>query len=479
MPIDPIMLDATLSTFRNMAQEIKEKGLEGDAVDEMNAALARMEQLGQELDDFTDYNGKVMTENLYGRFSDHYGKALSQEAQVAQEEKGYDDATLLKQTLDALRNAIKAIEQSKKDAVEEANKANAVEGAAMMRGMMVRGNLGIGMSAKKFKRIEKITGVNIDEEAAKADEDFDKNKEQQSNALEIDRDFQTELLTQPIQDLIDLGEQPGMILPRFLKIQIEKGLDKAAEGTAMSLDSIQHFYGWAKAQMISRPDLELKKAELDLFNEMIEKAPFNVPNTKKFNIYRKKLEHQFTSEYAQWYAVKDRWEAIIDTLEYWLIASSSVFPSYSPWVMIPDWETKKEIAEYMKDCNPGFLKVKLDNFKSYFDMEFQDIFKHGTFIWEVENYHLGYSQEYMEFLAGPVFEACKPLAKAPQELIDRFESHFHNQKRMGNPELYKSKKRIEEFYDNRYGEGRWAGKFGVIEIDESNTAPWDLSSFSV
>lgn len=233
MPIDPAMLDATLGTFRTMAKEINDKGISSEVVDKMNATLARMETLGQEMSDYTDFSGKMMNENLYGQFSDYYGKALATEAQSSQDENGYDDATLLKQTVDALKDAIKRIEDGKKDAIAEANKMRVVEGTKMFKGMLDRGNAGIGMTAKEFNKFEKLSGVNLDKEAENIQAEQEANLSRHSNAHEIDVDFKTALLTEPLQKLIDLGEQPGMTLPKFLTIQIEKGLDKAAQGLSL------------------------------------------------------------------------------------------------------------------------------------------------------------------------------------------------------------------------------------------------------
>lgn len=467
MPIDPMMLDATLNTFRGMAKEIEEKGITGEAVDNMNAALARMEQLGRELDDFMDYNGKVMNENLYGNFSDNYGRALMQEAKAAQEEKGYDDATLLKQTLDGLRHAIKAIEDGKKDAIAESNKVKTKQGYEMLQSYYRN-------DPKMSKLIGRVEG-SVDQIQAEQEANLDK----YSNAHELDVDLQTAVYTEPIANLIKLGEEPGMTLPRFLKIQIEKGLDKAMEGSQAQLNAIELELDWEKVQALSPYKISQKEEELALYKQMSAEAPFGVPNSKKYGYLRRKIEHKYAPIHNKWDQVIRRWEDILYTIEYWLIANSSVYSQYAPWCFIPSWSEKKEVAEYYKDCYPGFLKVKEKNFQEYFGMSFKDIFSHETFIWNVKNNYIGYSQEFLEFLAGPVYEECIPLNHASSDLVSKFENEFHRPNKMTDPNGHLSLVRYMEFYNQRYGEGRWEVKNGPVTPSSSNAAPWDLNTFNI
>ncbi|MCB9188709.1 MAG: hypothetical protein H6599_05435 [Flavobacteriales bacterium] len=465
MPIDPMMLDATLNTFRGMAKEIESKGLTGEAVDNMNAALARMEQLGRELDDFMDYNGRVMNENLYGNFSDNYGRALIAEAKAAQEAKGYDDATLLKQSVDALKQAIKAIEDGKKDAMAESDKVKSKEGYAMMKSHF-----------RNDPKMSKLLG-NIEGAVDKTQAEQEANLDKYSNAHEINIDFQTEVYTKSIQDLINLGEEPGMTLPRFLKIQIEKGMDKAMEGSQAQLTAIELELEYAKVQAISPYIIQQKEEELALYKHMSAEAPYGVPNSKKYGYLRRKIEHKYEPIHNRWDQMIRRWESILDTLEYWVIAGSSVYPAYAPWSFIPDWKEQKEVAEYYKDCFPGFLKVKEKNLQEYFGMSFRDIFTHETFIWKVNNNYIGYSQEFLEFLVGPVYEKCIPLSHPSSDLIMTFENNFHHPRKMSDPQSHLPGERFRDFYDQRYGQGRYEMKYSKIANNGSNAAPWNLKTF--
>jgi len=86
--------------------------------------MARMDQLAAEMDDINTFNATLMTEDLFNKFSQAYSAALAGAAKEAQDEKGYDDATLLKQTVDAYRVAVQQIKEGRDLALEEAKDEN-------------------------------------------------------------------------------------------------------------------------------------------------------------------------------------------------------------------------------------------------------------------------------------------------------------------------------------------------------------------
>lgn len=437
MPIDPMMLDATLGTFKNMAKEIEDKGLSGTDVDEMNAALSRLIQLGNDLDDFNEFNGTVMNENLYGKFSDHYGRALASESQAATAEGGYDDATLLKQTVDALKGAITEIRRSKQEALDMQKTIPAAP--------------------------EDQVGVNNLTPPKRQD-----------NAAEIEVLINDDALVKPILDLVDLGEQEGMTLPRFLKIQIEKGLDKAMEGSVVAKEGYEYDLGWAKANPIHPHAIKKCELKLQNFNDKAAIAPFNVPDSFELSLYNDKIDREFEPKIILWEDIKRRWESIIYRLEMWIIASSEVYISYSPWNMMTSFSAQKELAESIRDTYPGILEQELILLKRYHGLDFQDIFEHETFKWEVKKYFFNSSQVYIDFLKNEVFPVCQPCEKAPAEVIARFENDFHQQNNTANPEFHLMSIRVRDFYDSVFGAGRYEEKFDLVEPNGSVADPWGI-----
>lgn len=176
-----------------------------------------------------------MQENLFAKFSDHYGRALNVQAQEASGgESGddYDDGALLKQTLDALRNAVKSIKDAKQQAIRQSAEYDPQK--AMDQGLdyLERNKEKMGLGD-----VLDTHGGGMDNLKKAAAEDLQKELTARPNAYgntaEIEALINDEALTKPIEDIIALGEEEGMTFPRFLRLQIELGLDKAMEGSVV------------------------------------------------------------------------------------------------------------------------------------------------------------------------------------------------------------------------------------------------------
>jgi hypothetical protein len=418
MPIDKSMLDSMLGTFRGMAKDCEEKGASGEAFDKMKAAMDRMEQLGQEMDDFAAYSAKITTEGLQMTFSTYYGEVLGELNKPKQDGTGaYDDSALLNQTLNAYRDAINRLREGKEE-------------------------------AKKIATTE-----------------FDVNK--------IEKLVKDEMLIKPIEEVIKYGES-GVNYPTFLREMIVKGLDKAMEGTAVLKDGLEYELGWAKATHVSPHDIEEKQEIFDKFMELVEKAKFNVPDSLDFELERKLIEHKYVPRHALWDAIKRRWEYLLNNLDTWVLAHMKKAPFIEPWSMAPD---PKRAVQIDKDCIPGTFKIKEEIFKEYFNLSFHDIFKHETFLTEVNTFRLGFSQEYLEFLITEIYPACIPLTNLNKDLSKKGEQ-LYDEKRMSNPEWYRIGEKVQKHFDSVFGEGMYAKEFTVPVRDPSRQAKsWDLSTF--
>ena len=106
MAVDSSMLNPMLDPFRGMLSECEEKGLTGEHVEEMKAALARLEELGETSADITTFNAEITKENLFMKFSDAYGRALSAgPAAKKLESAAGDDAAMLGNMVQAYKDA--------------------------------------------------------------------------------------------------------------------------------------------------------------------------------------------------------------------------------------------------------------------------------------------------------------------------------------------------------------------------------------
>ncbi len=436
MPVDEMMVNPMLDPFRKMLTEVEEKGLSGEDYDNMKATLNRMEELSQIHSDIMAYNGALMQENLFAKFSDYYSKVLSAEAKQNSDSNGYDDATLLKQTVDALKNAVKEIKRNYQASIEESNKHN---------------------------------HLTTDKE-----NDKDKNPEKQ-----IDQSVEVSILTDPtliikgIEDVIALGEQEGMTLPKFLRLQIETGLDKAMEGSVVLKKGLEYTLNATKANAIGPINITIESEKLEAFNTLANKSKFNVPNSKELSYLHKEIDYKYRHQLAEWTEIKNRWYNIIDDLSLWSLAYTKVAPYILPWRSASD---PVEATIFTQKTAPGILKEKLKLFDKYFGISFFDIFKHPSFKWEVENHHFYYSQEFIEFLIEDIFPECEPFNDLPQDKINK-RLAFYEEGREANPEQHKALHKVRDFYDSYFGQGRFEEKFYKIEQSQSNAKPWNLSAF--
>lgn len=417
MPIDKMFSDAMLGTFRGMAQEMKDKNITGTDVDEMNNCLTRMEQLAEELSDLGEFNGLLMQENLMMRFSDHYGRALSNASKAQYQVSGtvYDEKTdqqLMNQTLNAYRDAIKRLEEAKKASVEYHGK--------------------------------------------KASDVF----------------LNTDHLIKPIEDVIKLGES-GLTYATFLRKMIEMGMDKAMEGSVCSRVAIVYIRDFYTAAKISPLYEEREEAHLKLFDELASNSKFKSPSLLKYNLGCERIDAGMEPKIKKWDAIKTAYENILETLSNWSMAHMSFAPTLEPWSMAenPRAAVKRDI-----ECDPGKLEIQLIQLKKYFGMTFEDVFKHEVFVWDVNWQHLWYSQEYTTFMRYDVFPVCKPGNKLGAELISKMES-IYKEHRMRNPDQNKINERYRINHNQYFGEGTYEAKHGVPQPYLCNAKSWDLTTF--
>lgn len=435
MPIDPNMLNPMFDPFRNMLKDVESQNLTGPDVDKLHELINRMEQLGQEHSDINAFNGALMQENLYGQFSDYYGKALASKAKAEGDAKGYDDTTLLKQSIDALKNAITEINRGYEEAIKTAKGKKADDKKVL---------------GKKMKGLKSS-----------------------DNSIEVAILQNPELIIKGIQDVIDLGEQPGMTLPKFLRLQMEKGLDKAMEGSVVARNGQEYLLEATKSNPVSPYHIEVDTKKLNAFDELAAKSKFNLPNTKELSYVHRDIDYEYAGKIAIWREITYRWDDLLSSLAFWSLSYCSFAPSILPWKV-----TKDPVAATIKSQKtiPGIFKQKERLFKKYFGLDFMDIFKHDTFKWAVKYDFISESQEFVEFLIEKVYPHCKPFNDLPSDVIEQ-RALFYNGTNDQNPTAHKVQERYKEFYDNKFGTGRYLEKFGEIEKSTSTAAPWNLDNF--
>lgn len=319
--IDTMYSDPMLDTFRNMMKEVDDKGYTGENVDAMRETLNLMEKYAAEMNDFMEFSAKLTTENLFGKFSDKYSRVLAANAKLG----GYDpnapydeknDQALLKLMLDALKDAIKRLRDSKK------------ETKALMG----------------------------------------------DRAGDVDVLFKEQAIVDNIQKLIDLGES-GLSAPEYLRIQTEKNLDKAMQGNVVTRDGLVYTHNFNKALASSPYLIEKSEKHIQLFDAMTAASPIGIPDISKFNFGCEKIDVSLVTEAMRWDKTKDAIEQIIGDLFTWALAHTSIAPTLEPWSLA---KSPARAVAFDKDCYPGFIQIREDILKRNFDLSFHEIIKPGA-----------------------------------------------------------------------------------------------------
>ncbi len=153
-----------------------------------------------------------------------------------------------------------------------------------------------------------------------------------------------EKLKAPIEELIELGKS-GISYPVFLRMAEEQGLYQTLQGDIVVRDAILSDKMFC--ELLHLP-LEVEKHEkiLEKHDELTSQSPFNVADSFQFGLERQKIEWDYTPRINQWNLISRLWEKMIRTQE----------------------------------CNPGILKAREKVFMEYFQMSWDDIFNHETFL---------------------------------------------------------------------------------------------------
>jgi hypothetical protein len=416
MPIDPMILGPMISPYENMINDVDSQGISNEHVDDMKACFTRIKDLAEQHSDITTFMGVCMQEDLFGKFSNLYSQAHTANAQESvSDPSNYDDGTLLKQAIDALRQSIVAIQQGQKDALEEATKSD--------------------------------------------------------NAVEVEVLDSSSDIIRPIEKLIALGEQGEMTYADFLRLQIEQGLDKAIEGSVSTRKGLVYSLEWAEACQISPHHIEKCRKHLSVFDELSSKQKFGVPNSKELQWALNDIDYEFEPSIIKWAEITSRWKEILDDLHEWSLAYCSHAPFVDPWKMMQEPQKSRAIQK-SKDCLPGIIQQRERLFQKYFGISFQEIFTHETFEWAVKTNTIHYSKEFIDFLRNEVYPTCIPLQHMPNELIAERE-RLSKDKREINPKVTEPAERMRAHYNRTFGDGRYTSKYGEIEKIESNAEAWN------
>jgi hypothetical protein len=232
-----------------------------------------------------------------------------------------------------------------------------------------------------------------------------------------------EKLQAPIKAVIELGRS-GINYPTFLRLLIEKGLDKAMEGAVISREALEKDIFWA-AELVLPVYEKRNRAILARFDAMASAAVFGVPDSVVFSMERFRIESEFQPAINKYQAIVDRWGRLLELVHDWIDAHTSFAPYDERYVSLAGMEQTKRNIKYCKECYPGFLEAREDIFTRYFSMNWDDVFTHESFSNERKARRCMYTDNYVEFLK-EVYPYCKPFSAAPLELVAKAETLHAN-----------------------------------------------------
>ncbi|MGI6481914.1 MAG: hypothetical protein ACOX08_01385 [Methanobacterium sp.] len=265
-----------------------------------------------------------------------------------------------------------------------------------------------------------------------------------------------EKLKAPIEELIELGKS-GISYPVFLRMAEEQGLYQTLQGDIVVRDAILSDKMFC--ELLHLP-LEVEKHEkiLEKHDELTSQSPFNVADSFQFGLERQKIEWDYTPRINQWNLISRLWEKMIDNVYDWLDSFGSFAPKDERWM------SRRGIAQTMRnikrtqECNPGILKAREKVFMEYFQMSWDDIFNHETFLTAYDANYIWYSDQTLELIK-KAYPYCKPFGKPAPELIREAEE-IYSTKSYKRPNAFQYSDEDREKFIALFGEEKWNEYFG-------------------
>lgn len=405
MPVDKMITDAMLGSFRTMWNECKENATDQVLLKDLSAILSRMETLAEETDDVSVFSAILAQENLFMQFSEKYSALLAtgqqQAAPQAYGEK--EDKQLLAQTLKAYQDAADRI-------TAETEKAKKTPGNYANDTLLF---------------------------------------------------FNEQKLLDALNNIIVLGSTAGSY-PLFLTALIQKGYDKVLEGSLTDRNNLLFSLDAAKAEADNPFAIQKEEEKLNLFDKLSTASPFGVPDNLLFTLAAEKIDWEYEPEIRRWKKIKEGWRRSLSWLDEWITSWCPFAASIEPWSAA---RNPAAAVIQSQQCVPGMLRAWEKINKRYFNLDVQALCRHASFSWDQEKCHLAFSDEYSQFLIEQVEPACQPFKQPSPALIEQA-AIMHRQQRVVNPNRGLPAQRYAAFFDSYFGKGEFVKRYGLTDQTE-------------
>ena len=235
-------------------------------------------------------------------------------------------------------------------------------------------------------------------------------------------------LLPPLERALQIGKS-GVSYPVFLRMCEEQGIF-AEMGSGMPLPTI--LFDIHCAEVMDLPvEVEMHKKILEGYRALCSKHPFKLADPLEYRLMRQKIEWEYAPARAKWKAIIDRWEKMHDMLIDWIDAHCSFAPHDGRWIDPTNPKNTPINIQRTKECTPGDLKVREAIFREYFNLGWDDVWTHETYLNEQKASRIFACDERIELLK-KTYPLCKPGGAPPSEVIAATEKMFA-EKRQRNP----------------------------------------------
>ena len=250
----------------------------------------------------------------------------------------------------------------------------------------------------------------------------------------------------PMKRIVEIGNS-GVSYPVYLRMAEEEGLYDAMKSgqqrpvIEFELDVAKKMYDPVRTEMFTKI--------LKAWDDLTAKAFYGNPDPVEFGIARSRIEWEYAPRINRWDAIYKRWDQLISLLFDWVDSFTSFAPQDERWAGQSGSETRRNI-ERTQECAPGIFKVRESIFNEYFDLTWNDIFTHETYLNEVTAERIWYSEEVIGLLK-EAYPHLRPGSKPPRDIISRREA------------LQQGKRYMSQAYFARWGK---KDAFGFSDFKE-------------
>ncbi|HPQ67900.1 MAG TPA: hypothetical protein PKW95_02150 [bacterium] len=221
-----------------------------------------------------------------------------------------------------------------------------------------------------------------------------------------------------MESIIALGRS-GISYPVFLRRMEEGGLARALEGAAPVVrDALLQEVAFAHEAWLPRT-IEKTEKKLALFDRLAAAAPFGQPQPIEFEIGCVRIDHGAEPGIVRWDAIVRRWNRLLEMLVDWVDSFTGFAPTDERWMPMGGGDPWPNIMR-TRECGPGDFRRRETIFHEYFNLTWDDIFLHETFLVEYTARRVHWSDERLRLIRA-TYDHCRPGQTPPQELIRRAE----------------------------------------------------------